>query len=150
LTSLDIHDRKIAVIQQSITFKIKIRCKVFTMTLATCAKDVKFYKWPSISYIGIYETPPECISVRTISWSCAGNEILAVKSKGNAVVMNAPQQPEDFVETFDLDVSHVTVGAFSSTNPNIIGFGCEDGRVFTYDLNTNMKFDRYSTPGILK
>nr|CAI5849792.1 unnamed protein product [Callosobruchus analis] len=116
------------------------------MTLATCAKDVKFYNWPSISYIGIYETPPECISVRTISWSCAGNEILAVKSKGNAVVMNAPQQPEDFVEPFDLDVSHVTVGAFSSTNPNIIGFGCEDGRVFTYDLNTNVKFDRCTLP----
>ncbi|CAH1976207.1 unnamed protein product [Acanthoscelides obtectus] len=117
------------------------------MTLATCSKDLKFYKWPSITYICGYEAAPaECMSIKTISWSCEGNEILAIKNKGTAVVMNSPVGGDDYIEAFDLDVCHVTTGAFSSTNSNNIAFGCENGTMFTYDLNSKNLILRSSLP----
>ncbi|CAG9821357.1 unnamed protein product [Phaedon cochleariae] len=107
------------------------------MTLATCAKDIKFYKWPDICYVGTYESPADCMTIRSISWSCDGKELLAVKSKGNPVILSAPTRPEQYVEAYDCSYANrATVATFSTADPDVVAFGTEEGGVYIYNVKS--------------
>ncbi|KAJ8916355.1 hypothetical protein NQ315_005052 [Exocentrus adspersus] len=110
------------------------------MTLAACAKDVKFYKWPNISYAGVYETPVDCMAIKTISWSCTGKELLVVKSKGNPVIISPPSKPEQYIEPFDcIHTNNASVATFSNNNPNLLALGTDNGGVYLFNLKIKQK-----------
>ncbi|KAJ8962869.1 hypothetical protein NQ318_001277 [Aromia moschata] len=92
------------------------------MTLAACAKDVKFYRWPNISFIGVYETPVDCMTVKSISWSCTGQEVLVN------------------VEPYDcVHLTNASVGTFANTSPHLLAFGTENGGVHFYNAKTRQR-----------
>ncbi|CAG9862585.1 unnamed protein product [Phyllotreta striolata] len=104
------------------------------MTLATCAKDVRFYKWPNISYFGEYETPADCMGVKSISWSSNSKELVVVKSKGCPVILNVPAKADQYVESTECNyIAYASVATFSNTNPDLVAFGTEDGCLLVYD-----------------
>lgn len=110
------------------------------MILAACAKDVKFYKWPNICYTGVYETPADCMTVKTISWSCNGKELLVVTSKGNPVIICPPSKPEQYIEPLDcIHTNNASVATFSNTNANLLALGTENGGVHLFNLKTKQK-----------
>ncbi|CAH1112389.1 unnamed protein product [Psylliodes chrysocephalus] len=113
------------------------------MTLASCAKDVRFYKWPNISYFGIYETPVDCMSIKSISWSSNSTELVAVKSKGCPVILNVPVKAEQLVEAFECTyIGCASVGTFSNTNPELVAFGTEDG-ILIYNTKHTRRHQEY-------
>lgn len=110
------------------------------MTLAACAKDVKFYKWPNICYTGVYETPVDCMTIKSISWSCNGKELLVVKSKGSPVIICPPSKPEQYIEPFDcIHTNNASVATFSNTNANLLALGTENGSIHLFSLKTKQK-----------
>lgn len=110
------------------------------MTLATSAKDVKFYRWSDLSYIGVYETPADCMSIKSISWCCQGEKILVTKSKGNPVIINVPTKLEQLIEPCDfINITDTNCGTFSHTRNHIAAFGLENGEVYVYDTNTKQR-----------
>ncbi|XP_023312501.1 protein NEDD1-like [Anoplophora glabripennis] len=110
------------------------------MTLAACAKDVKFYRWPNICYTGVYETPVDCMAIKTISWSCNGKKLLVVKSKGSPVIICPPSKPEQYIEPFDcIHTNNASVATFSNTNPNLLALGTENGSVYLFNLKSKQK-----------
>lgn len=110
------------------------------MTLATSAKDVKFYRWTDMSYIGAYETPIDCMCIKSISWCCEGEKILVTKSKGHPVIINVPTKLEQQIDPSEfVNITDVTCGTFSHTRRHIAAFGLETGDVYVYDTNTKQR-----------
>lgn len=110
------------------------------MTLATSAKDVKLYRWSDMSFIGVYETPVDCMCVKSISWCCDESKILVTKSKGNPTIINVPTKPEQQVEVHDfINVSDATYGTYSHNNPHLVAFGLENGEIYVYNSDTKQR-----------
>ncbi|XP_057652733.1 protein NEDD1-like [Diorhabda carinulata] len=104
------------------------------MTLAAITKDVRFYRWPNINYIGIYETPLDSKSIKSISWSCDGRKVVAVKSKGGPVIIQVPNKDQQ-IEIVDCAyVNHVSIGVFSNINPDVVAYGTDEGYVLIYNI----------------
>uniref|UniRef100_A0A6P7FV14 Protein NEDD1-like n=1 Tax=Diabrotica virgifera virgifera TaxID=50390 RepID=A0A6P7FV14_DIAVI len=105
------------------------------MTLATSSKDIRLYKWPNITYIGLYETPIDCMLVKSISWSCDGKEILAVKSKGCPVIVDVYNKNDLNLEAYECSfINHASVGVFLNTDPDKIAFGTDEGFILIYNV----------------
>lgn len=93
-----------------------------------------------MSFIGVYETPPDCMSVKSISWCCEGNKILVTKSRGNPAIINVPTKPEQQVEPNEfVNINDATFGTFSHTNSHLVAFGLENGDMYIYDTHSKQR-----------
>lgn len=106
------------------------------LSLAVCARDVKFYEWPNIYFTGSYELPAECMSVKCISWCCQGNNLLVVKSKGEPLLITAPSGSTRVSTIKCLPFNNVFAGIYSKSHPGLLGLGLENGEVNIYNLET--------------
>ncbi|ENN71389.1 hypothetical protein HUJ04_012924 [Dendroctonus ponderosae] len=113
------------------------------MALAVCARDVKFYDWPSFHFMGAYEVPAEYLSVKGISWCCDGSNLLVINSKGEPLLITAPAKSQTKISIHKcVPVVNVFAGVFSKKRSNDLALGLENGEVNRFDLQTK-EFVRY-------
>ncbi|XP_044746044.1 protein NEDD1-like [Coccinella septempunctata] len=114
------------------------------MTLATCSKDLKLYNWPEITIAGFYETPEDCVAIKTISWSNDGKSLLVVKDKQNPFILSVSSKVEKRLElTSILKTISARAGVFSNTSKASMAFGRLDGTVCIYDLKKKRIINEY-------
>ncbi|XP_045461734.1 protein NEDD1-like isoform X2 [Harmonia axyridis] len=114
------------------------------MTLATCSKDLKLYNWPGITLAGVYETPDDCVVIKTISWSSDGKSLVIVKSKDNPLMISVPFQVDKRLEpTSILKNISARSGVFANTSNTSVAFGNIDGAVCIYDLRKKRIINEY-------
>ncbi|KAL1502280.1 hypothetical protein ABEB36_007446 [Hypothenemus hampei] len=107
------------------------------MALAVCTRDVKFYEWPSIYFLGAYEVTAECMSAKSISWCCDGSIVLVVKNKGEPLLITAPTKSQTCISTHKcVSINNVYAGGFSKITPNLLALGMENGEVSLTNLET--------------
>lgn len=141
---------KTSILQYARDWKVKRNQEILSapikMTLATCSKDLKLYNWPGITLAGFYETPEDCMAIKTISWSSDGKSLVVVKSKDNPLVISVSFQIEKRLEpTWILKNISARTGVFANTSNTSVAFGSLDGTVCIYDLKKKRIINEYQS-----
>lgn len=125
--------------------------------LASCSTSIKFHNWPVGIYLGDVVVRDENLCVRSLSWSCRGNQIVSVPSNGHPVVIklldnitSTPPNPSNFQCEY-LDINKINAADFSKLDNNSLAVGTLEGELYVYDMCTKIVIGAYpSTPNEVK